>query len=170
MVSACASTSSPSYLVTTAQLEAALAQRFPLRYQVPGLVELNVAVPRLQLLPQLNRIASEMTVEAAGPALVRSYTGEFGLDFALRYEPSDRSIRARGLKVRSLRLAGLPADAANLLQAYAAAMAQQNLPEVVLHRVRERDLALPGAMGLQPGDITVTAEGLRIGFVNQRAP
>jgi hypothetical protein len=170
MVSACASPSAPGYLVTTAQLEDALAQRFPLRYQVPGLVELNVARPRLQLLPELNRIASEMAIEASGPALRRSYSGEFDLDFALRYEPSDQSIRAHGLKVQSLRLAGLPPDAASVLQAYAAAMAQQNLPEVVLHRLRPSDLALPDAMGLRPGAITVTREGLRIAFVNKRAP
>jgi hypothetical protein len=160
----------PSYLITEAQLQEALAQRFPLRYQVPGLIELNVAKPRLHLLPEVNRVCSEMAIEASGPALRRSYSGEFDLDFALRYEPADQSIRAHGLQFHSLRLAGLPPEAATVIQGYALAMAQQNLPEVVLHRLRPRDLALPDAMGLQPGDITVTRDGLRIGFVNKRAP
>ncbi len=170
VVSACATPSAPSYLITTAQLQAALAQRFPLRYQVPGLFDLDVAPPRLRLLPELNRVGSEMTIDAGGAALRRHYTGEFDLDFALRYEPSDQSIRAYQLQVHSLRLNGLPPDATAVLQGYAAAMAQQKLPEVVLHRLRARDLALSDAMGLQPGDITVTREGLRVGFVNKRAP
>jgi hypothetical protein len=57
-----------------------------------------------------------------------------------------------------------------VLDAYSAALARQSFGEVVLHHLRPRDLALADAMGLQPGDITVTPEGLRIGFVNKRAP
>jgi hypothetical protein len=164
--SACAA-AAPSYRVSAAQLQQALATRFPLRYQVGGLFDLNVQAPRLRLMPELNRIASEMDVEAAGPALRRSYTGAFDLDFALRYEPADHSIRAHSLQVHSLRLTGLPAQAAAVLESYGSALAQQALLEVVLHRLSPRDLALPDAMGLQPGAITVTSQGLVIGFVTR---
>ncbi len=41
----------------------------------------------------------------------------------------------------------------------------RTLLEVVLHRLRPQDLALPDGMGLHPGRITVTPEGLTIGFV-----
>ena len=169
-VPACAAPATPSYLITTGQLQETLAQRFPMRYQVPGLFDLDVAQPRLQLLPDLNRVASEMSVGLAGPALRRSYSGEFDLDFALRYEPSDQTIRAHSLQVHSLRVAGLPAQAAAVLDSYRAALARQSFGEVVLHHLRPRDLALADAMGLQPGDITVTRDGLRIGFVNKRIP
>lgn len=169
-VPACAAPAAPSYLITTGQMQEVLAQRFPMRYQVPGLFDLDVAQPRLQLLPDLNRVSSEMTVGVAGPALRRSYTGEFDVDFALRYEPSDQSIRAHSLHVNSLRVAGLPEQAAAVLDAYSASLAQQSFGEFVLHHLRPRDLALADAMGLQPGDITVTPAGLRIGFVNKRAP
>jgi hypothetical protein len=40
--------------------------------------------------------------------------------------------------------------------------------EVVLHTLRPQDLALADTMGFEPGDITVTADGLVIGFVPQR--
>jgi hypothetical protein len=106
-----------------------------------------------------------MVMQAAGPALRRSYRGSFDVDFALRYEPSDQSIRAHELRVHSLRLPGLPPQTLALLDAYSQALAEQALLEVVLHRLRPRDLALADAMGLQPGDITVTLEGLVIGFV-----
>jgi hypothetical protein len=104
-------------------------------------------------------------LRAAGPALRRSYRGSFDVDFALRYEPSDQSIRAHELRVHSFRLPGLPPQTLMLLDAYGQALAEQALLEVVLHRLRPGDLALADTMGLQPGDITVTPEGLVIGFV-----
>jgi len=41
---------------------------------------------------------------------------------------------------------------------------------VVLHRMRPQDLALPDGLGMQPGSITVTDEGLTIGFVPKPRP
>ena len=155
----------PSYKVSAEQLQRVIAGRFPARYAVGDLFNLDVEAPRLRLLPELNRLAGEMVMEAAGPALRRSYRGSFDVDFALRYEPSDQSIRAHELRVHSLRLPGLPPQTLKLLDAYGQALAEQALLEVVLHRLRPSDLALPDAMGLQPGDITVTPEGLVIGFV-----
>ncbi len=158
----------PSYKVSAEQLQRAVAQRFPLRYPVGGLLDLNVQAPRLRLLPELNRLGTEMVVEAAGPALKRSYTGAFDLDFALRYEASDQSIRAHQLRVNSLRFSGLPPGSSELLNAYGPALAEQALQEVVLHQLRPQDLALADAMGLQPGSITVTPQGLVIGFVTRQ--
>ena len=155
----------PVYKVSIEQLQRVIAERFPARYPVGNLFNLEVEAPHLRLLPELNRLASEMVLDAAGPALRRSYRGSFDVDFALRYEPSDQSIRAHELRVHSFRLAGLPPQTLGLLQAYGQALAEQALLEVVLHRLGPRDLALADAMGLRPGDITVTAEGLVIGFV-----
>ena len=141
-----------------------------MRYQVPGLFDLDVREPHLRLLPESNRVGTEMSLEASGPGLRRSYSGEFDLDFALRYEPSDQSIRAYRLQVHSLRLTGLPAQAAAVLEAYGSALAEQSLLELVLHRLGSRDLALADTMGLEPGTITVTEQGLVIGFVPKQRP
>lgn len=157
--------SQPSYKVSVEQMQQVLAQRFPRRYPLAGLLDLNVQAPRLRLLPEQNRLGTEMVVQAGGPALRRSYSGAFDLDFALRYEASDQSIRAHQLRVNSLRFANLPPRPAELLDAYGPALAEQTLQEVVLHQLRPQDLALADVMGLQPGSITVTAQGLTIGFV-----
>ena len=164
MLSACAA-SKPGYTVPIGQLEQAIAGRFPLRYPVGGLVDLNLLAPRLRLLPEVNRLGTDLTVEASGPALRRSYSGAFDLDFALRYEAKDRTVRAHQLRVRSLRFPDLPPGPSELLNAYGATLAEQALGEVVLHTLRPQDLALLDPMGLQPGSITVTATGLAISFV-----
>lgn len=155
----------PSYTVSSEQLQEAVAQRFPRRYALGGLLELTVQAPRLRLLPELNRLGAEMVVDAAGPALERPSTGLFDVDFALRYEASDQSIRAHQLRVNSLRLSGLPLGPAALVEAYGPAIAEQALLEVVVHRLRPQDLMLSDGLGLEPGSITVTAKGLVIGFV-----
>ncbi len=154
----------PSYKISAEQLQQAIIQRFPVRHRVEGLLNFDVQEPRLRLLPEKNRVASDMVVDVAGPALRRSYTGSLALDFELRYEPSDQSIRAHRLQVHSLQLSGLPPRTAELLHAYGPKLAEQALHEVVLHRLRPQDLALADAMGLQPATITVTSQGLLVGF------
>ena len=153
--------------VSAQQLQQAVSRRFPLHYPVAGLLDIRVEAPRLRLLPELNRLGTEMVVEAAGPALRRVYTGTFDLDFALRYESADQSIRAHQLRVNSLRFSGLAPGPSELLNAYGPALAEQSLREVVLHQLRPQDLALPAARGLEPGSITVTPQGLVIGFVTK---
>lgn len=160
----------PSYRVSTETLQRVIAERFPVRYAVADLFTLDVDAPRLRMLPELNRLASELALRAAGPALRRSYTGSFDIDFRLRYEASDQSIRAHDLRAHSFRLPGLEPGALKLLDTYGQALAQQALLEVVLHRLRPRDLALADAMGLQPGDVTVTPDALVIGFIAKQEP
>lgn len=154
----------PRYSVSAAQLQQMVAQRFPLRYAVAGLVSLDVQAPLLRLLPQQNRLSALMQVAAAGAALARNQQGRLELDFALRYEAKDRSIRATQLRFRRLHVTGLEPMALDLLQLYGPAMADQVLQEVVLHQLRPQDLAMADNLGLQPGSITVTETGLLIGF------
>lgn len=155
----------PQYKVSLATLQAAVGQRFPLRYPVPGLVNLDVQLPTLRLLPAQNRLGAEAQVEAAGPALNRSHQGLLDVEFALRYEASDRTVRAHQLRLKRLQFPTLPPAAMALLSTYGPALAERTLLEVVLHRMRPQDLALPDGLGMQPGSITVTETGLTIGFV-----
>lgn len=151
--------------VPTAVLQSSVAQRFPIRYPVQGLLDLDLQPPTLSLLPAQNRLRAAMVVDAAGPALNRSHRGTFDLDFALRYEASDRTLRAHRLRVDRLRFPSLQPGVVELLNTYAPALAEQSLREVVLHRLQPQDLRMADAMGMQPGTITVTDAGLVIGFV-----
>ncbi|MFN7123353.1 MAG: DUF1439 domain-containing protein [Hydrogenophaga sp.] len=155
----------PGVTVSTAVLQSSVAQRFPIRYPVQGLLNLDLQPPTLSLLPAQNRLRAAMVVDAAGPALNRSHRGTFDLDFALRYEASDRTLRAHQLRIHRLRFPSLQPGVVELLNTYAPALAEQSLREVVLHRLQPQDLRMADAMGMQPGTITVTDAGLVIGFV-----
>ncbi len=155
----------PGYPVSLAQLQEAIAPRFPVRYPVQGLLNLDLLTPRLQVLPEQNRLRAEMPVDAAGPALNRRHQGSFEVDFGLRYEASDRTLRAHQLKLGALRFPSLRPQVVELLNLYAPMLAEESLDEVVLHQLRPQDLRMLDVMGMQPGDITVTRTGLLIGLV-----
>jgi hypothetical protein len=154
----------PRYTVSAAQLQQMVAQQFPRRYPVAGLMRMDVQAPALRLLPELNRLNAEMAVEAAGPLLGRNQKGMFEVDFALRFEASDNTIRAHQLRFKRLRMQDLSPAGTELLNAYGPALAEQTLQEVVLHQLRPQDLAMAEDLGLQPSSITVTESGLVIGF------
>jgi len=155
----------PQYTVSVVVLQQAVAQRFPLRYPVQGLLNLAMQAPRLTLLPAQNRLGAEIDLVAAGPALQGSHPGTLALDLALRYEASDLSVRAHQLRFKRLSMPSLPPGVVALLNTYGPVLSERALLEVVLHRLQPPDLALPSSMGMQPGSITVTDAGLVIGFV-----
>lgn len=159
----------PRITVPQDLLQTEVAKRFPMRYPVAGLVNLDLGAPRLGLLPAQNRLRAEMPVTAAGAALARTQQGSFTVDFALRYEHSDRSLRAHQLKVYRFRFPGLQPEAVDLLNTYAPALAEQSLREVVLYQLQQKEAAMADLLGLRPGQITVTEQGLLVELV-QRPP
>lgn len=163
----------PSYTITTPQIQDALAEKLPRRYRLGGLLNLEVQVPALRLLSAQNRINAVLPVVASGLAVsdgARDASGSLDVDFGLRYEPSDRTLRAQQIHVNSLRIDGLRSSASEMLNAYAQQLATQSLGEVVLHTLRPQDLALADGLGMQPGPITVTERGLRVDFVQKPMP
>jgi hypothetical protein len=152
------------YTVSAEQLQQMVAQRFPLRYPLAGLLNMDVQAPALRLMPALNRLSAEMAVEGAGLALARRPKGTLEVGFALRYQASDRTVRAHKLRLKRLQIADLPPLTSELLNAYAPTLAEQTLQEVVLHQLQPKDLTTADNLGLQPSTITVTDSGLVIGF------
>lgn len=169
LLSACAS-AQPSYTVSLRQMQQALAERFPRSYPVAGLLDLQLQTPRLTLLPERNQINAVADVQASGPLLRRSHGGTFDVNFSLRYEPSDRTLRAHDLRVNALRLDGLRPQAEQALALYGQQLADQSLREVVVHQLEPKDLALADGLGVQPESITVTPQGLAVRFGNKPRP
>ena len=58
--------------------------------------------PVLGLLPERNALNAVLQADLSGPVLKQAYGGHLNLDFALRYEPTDRTLRAHQIKVNSL--------------------------------------------------------------------
>ena len=158
-------TAKPRFTVSKDQLQQVVAKRFPLRYPIAGLLDLAVQAPEIRLLPELNRLSATMAVEASGAALNRKQAGTFEVEFGLRYEVSDRTLRATALRFKRLDFPGLRPEASQMLNLYGQALSEKALLEVALYQLRPQDMAMADAMGMQPGSITVTEQGLVFDFV-----
>ena len=158
-------TAQPRFTISQDQLKQVVAKRFPMRYPVAGLLDLAVQAPEIQLLVEKNRLSAIMAVEASGAALNRKQAGTFEVEFGLRYEGSDRSLRATALRFKRLDFPGLRPEASQMLNLYGQVLSEQALSEVTLHQLRPQDMAMADAMGMQPGSITVTDKGLIFDFV-----
>lgn len=165
---ACSSPALPrSVTLPLEALQHKLDERFPRRMALAGLVDLSLLAPRLRLLPEQDRLHAQVPLQASGTALRGVYHGSLEVDFGLRYEPSDHTVRAHALQLQALQWDGLAPQAAQLLQRLGPQLAQQALREVVLYQLQPRELALADSLGLQPGRIAVTPQGLAITLVPQ---
>ncbi|MCT9811632.1 DUF1439 domain-containing protein [Acidovorax sp. Be4] len=160
---ACSGKSVPRHVIVSAEkLQQAVAQRFPRQYPVAGLLQLQLQAPSLQLLPESNLIKAQIATSLSGPVLKQGYGGRMEVDFALRYEASDRTVRAQSITVHRLELDGLPPALAEMLSTYGGGIAAQALDGVVLYQMQDKDLALMDALDMQPGAMRVTPQGLEI--------
>lgn len=153
-----------SYTLTQQDLQTIAAQSFPRQYPLLGLVSMEVNTPTLQLKPETNRINATLTAELTGKVLPHRYNGGLDLDFALRYEPKDHTLRATQVHVNSLLMTGLPEPLSIMLNAYAPRVAEQAMDDVVLHTLRAEDLAKLDKADRLPATFVVTKDGLRIDF------
>ena len=158
-------TAQPRFVVSKDQLQQVVAKRFPLRYPVVGLVDLTLQAPEIRFLPEQNRLNALMMVEASGQALNRNQAGTLEVEFALRYEVSDRTLRATAIRFKRLNFPGLRPVASDMLNLYGPTLSEKALLEVVLHNLKPQDLGMAEGLGLQPGSLTVTDKGLVVDFV-----
>ena len=157
-----------SITLTEAELQAQLALRFPVQRSVLDLVDLQLSEPLLQLDAASNRLATELSLRAVERRLDgRSLRGRLALDYALRFEPADASVRLVRPRVRSLQFDELPegwSRRAAVLQRSGIALAERLLDDLVLYRVPEKRLRALTAAGYRPGSLRVTPDGLEIGI------
>lgn len=154
-----------STVITTEKLQRTLGERFPRSYPLAGLLELELAAPRVTPLPDRNRLQLQFDLQARGALLRSQRPGLLELELGLRWEPDDYSLRAQDVRVNALQLQGLPTAIAALLTGQGGALAERALQDAPLYRLQGKDLERARQLGVQPGTITVTPEGLRVQLV-----
>ena len=159
----------PRHRISAAELYEALSARFPQRLPLGGLLQVQVSAPRLLLLPARNKLGAALQVEIAGLPAAQGMAAELEVVFGLRYEPTDRTVRGREPEFLDFRWPGMDRESLRAIRGLLPALAQQ-LGEVVLHRMSERELALPETMGFEPGELRVTDEGVTVFFRPKTSP
>jgi len=163
IVSGCAGLGLPqSVLLGEGEIASLLAREFPRQHRVLDLLDVTVTAPRVRLLPERNRIATDLDFSAAERLTGRPLRGSLGLDYALRFEPSDATVRLSQVHVERVHLdAGgsrLPLSA----QRVGGYLAERLLDEAVIWRAKPEQLQLMRTLGLNSGVVNVTARGVEI--------
>jgi hypothetical protein len=153
--------------VPTERLQQAIAERFPIKQRVAEVLELEVLPPRLGLLPASNRLTTDVDLILVDRLMGGRYSGSFSFDFGLRFEPGDNTIRMTGARVNRVSLAGVPEPYQTAITRNAPRLAERLFDNRVLHQFSDNDLSLVNGLGLEPGEITVTPQGLKVTLVSR---
>ena len=144
------------------QLQEKIAKRFPYQQKLADVLDLKIMSPRLALLPDTNRIGTELDLNLLERIGGRTYTGTMALDYGLRFERSDNTVRMTGVRVNSVRLNDVPEPFNGAISRHMPRMAEQLLSNYALHTFSEQDMSLVSGLGFEPGEIKVTPKGLRV--------
>jgi hypothetical protein len=154
--------------LSQADLQALIERQFPYQRRVLELIDINVARPTLRLLPERNRIAADLDLAASERLSGRSVRGSLALDYALRYEPSDSSVRLAQVHVQEARLDLGNGPLAPSSARVGALLAERLLDDFVLYRADPQRLALIQRLGITAADIAVTSRGVELKFTEPR--
>jgi hypothetical protein len=144
------------------QLQATIGKRFPYQQKLADVLDLKILSPRLALLPDTNRIGTELDLNLLERIGGRTYTGTMALDYGLRFERADNTVRMTGVRVSSVRLNDVPEPFNGAISRHMPRMAEQLLNNYALHTFSEQDMMLVSGLGFEPGEIKVTPKGLRV--------
>jgi hypothetical protein len=163
--SGCASLDPRHVTLSQAELQSLLERQFPRQQRVMELLDVSLTKPSLRLVPERNRLATALDMAATERLSGRSLRGNLAIEHALRFEPSDATVRLTNVKVDAiqLELAGTPlsGQAARL----GGLLAERFLDNFVVYRVSDDKRALLARSGVNNADVVVTARGVELRFV-----
>ena len=144
------------------QLTLLLARQFPMDRKVLEVIDLEIANPQIHLLPQSNRIATELDVSALDRLFGNSAQGHVSLDYGLRFQASDHTIRMTQVRVRELKLASGSSSLRGASQRLGGLVAENALENLVLYRMKPSQADEMDRLNLVASPITVTPQGLHM--------
>jgi hypothetical protein len=154
--------------LSLADLQTAIERQFPHQRRILEVIDINVARPSLRLLPEANRIATDLDLAASERLSGRSVRGSLALDYALRYEPSDASVRMTHVRVQDAKLELGSGPLSPSGARIGGLLAERLLDDFVLYRADAERLKTIQRMGIVAADIVVTARGLEIRFAEPK--
>jgi hypothetical protein len=146
------------------RLQSAVDRQFPLQRRLLEVIDLTIDRPVLRLLPELNRIGTDLDLSATERLSGRVVRGSLALDYALRYEPSDASVRVSQVRVRDAKLDFGSGPLSPSAARVAALLAERLLDDVALYRADPERLQQLQRLGIVSAEIAVTPLGVELRF------
>ena len=162
----CASVVPREFTTSEREMQAALSSRFPLQQKVLEVFEVRISSPRVLLQPGAGRMMLGFDMGLRETVLSRrDLRGNIMFSSALRYEPSDGTIRLDRVRRENIAIDGLPPMPATGLNRWGGWLAESMLEGLEIHRIDRLALELAAKAGLQPGPIEVRPGGITLRLV-----
>jgi hypothetical protein len=159
----CANMGGPKTITfSEAELTRFIERNAPVDRRLLDVLDVHVSAPRVKLMPETNRLATEMDVSTTERMSGRRYGGRIGFDYALRYEEADQSIRLTQVRVSKFELDGVPSPSMSGFAKFGKLIAEQMLENLSLYRFKPADLRNAEGQGYKPGAVTVTSRGIEL--------
>lgn len=150
-----------SVVITEAQLQQRLASMAPVQRRLLAVLDVQLEPPQVRLLPDRGRIGATMNLTVSERIGLKQARGRIEADSALRFEPSDLSVRLAQVHVGAFELgdaAGWPGP----LRHAAAVLAEQMLEDQPVWRASAAQAERLRRAGVQALDVQVTSRGIEI--------
>jgi hypothetical protein len=144
------------------QLTLLLSRQLPLQRKVLEVIDLEAGNPQLHLLPDANRLGTELDVSAVDRLFGSRAQGHLSVDYGLRFEPGDHSIRMTQVRVRELTLASGSNALHGAAQRLGALVAEDMLENLTLYKMKPAQADEMDRLGLAASPIRVTAQGIEM--------
>ena len=169
VLSACAGLGVPREVtLSQGDLQRLVERQFPRERRLLEVLDVSLARPVIRLAPERNRIVTELDLSAVERLSGSTVRGSLALDHALRYEPSDASIRLANVKVQDFRLdvagTALSGQGARL----GALLTERLLDDFVVYRIKDDQREALRRAGIDKADIAVTSRGVELRFAEPR--
>ena len=145
-----------------------IERRFPIERRLLEVFDVSVSAPRVSLLPDRNRLAALLDLQARERILGSQWGGRLDFDSQLRWEASDHSLRLHQVRVQDLALgagAGGLGAARSVAERLGAAVAERMLEDLSLYTLPPERAARVERLrraGPAPVAVAVTARGVEI--------
>ena len=162
LLSGCAGLLTRDVDISESQLTLLMARQFPMERKVMEVIDLNITNPVMTLIPQANRVGTELDVTAVDRLFGSSAMGHVKLDYGLRFQPSDHTIRMTQVRVRELTLSSGSSELRGAAQRIGGLVAENALENLVIYRMKPAQADEMDRLNLVASPITVTAQGLHM--------
>ena len=140
-----------------------MAERFPMTRTLWEGMDLRLGVPSLALRPAENRLATVLDLIADEQMISRrQYKGLLGFSSALRYEPSDHSVRLASVRIEQFQLESLSRLLGDQATRIGAVVAQDLMENLSVYQLPSSVVELAELLGVRPSALQVLPHGLRV--------
>ncbi|WP_175657756.1 DUF1439 domain-containing protein [Burkholderia vietnamiensis] len=168
-LAACASTFPfipDHYTFSRGDVQKAVARKFPYERTVAQVVDVALANPAVNLLPDQNRVAVQLDAHFTSPFLREPVSGKFTVSGQLAYDAPSRSVVLKAPAVDNLVLDGDAQMYAQQAGAAAGLLATQVLTNYPIYTFKPEQLQFAG-VNYEPGTITILTNGIRVAIVEK---